>query len=213
MAWTLPLRSPLPSHWKSDRSMSCRLRKFLRQGSRRTGPKRKSTQKSAVNEMSGMTEPATAPIVYIDANPFIYAVEGDDALARPLKDFFELLRQRPRVAVTSELTLAEVLPKAHLPQFRRSYFHLIVWSGIFDLRPVTREILIETADYRQITATLLPGGGRTMIKLPDAIHAVTAIRSGCTKMLSADAQLKLPVGVAVVEPDETGLLQLMREIS
>src|SRR6266446_2654478 len=56
MAWTLPLRSPLPSHWKSDWSMSCRLRKFLRQGSRRTGPKRKSTQKSAVNEMSGMTD-------------------------------------------------------------------------------------------------------------------------------------------------------------
>jgi predicted nucleic acid-binding protein len=53
--------------------------------------------------------------IYIDANPFIYAIEGDKALARAMMDLFSLLRQRSGVGVTSELTLAEVLAKAKPP--------------------------------------------------------------------------------------------------
>ena len=61
--------------------------------------------------MSGMISHSPSPI-YIDANPFIYVVEGRDALAAPIKALFASLRERPGLAVTSELTLAEVLPKA-----------------------------------------------------------------------------------------------------
>jgi hypothetical protein len=64
------------------------------------------------SEMNGMTEEATTPIVYVDANPFIYFIDGDENIARRLRPFFELLRERPGSAVTSELTLAEVLAKA-----------------------------------------------------------------------------------------------------
>jgi len=106
--------------------------------------------------------------------------------------------------MTSELTLAEVLAKA-LPHARRSYFDLIVWSNIFQLCPVTRDILIETADYRRVN--------RKKVKLPDAIHVVTAIRGRCRALLSADKGLKLPVGMAAFEPDERGIAKLMREIA
>jgi predicted nucleic acid-binding protein len=55
-----------------------------------------------------MIEP---PLVYIDANPFIYAIEGEKALAHAMRDLFSLFRQGSGLGVTSELTLAEVLAK------------------------------------------------------------------------------------------------------
>jgi predicted nucleic acid-binding protein len=171
------------------------------------------TPKFGGKETSGMTEHLTTPVVYIDANPFMYAIEGDEKVSRPIKEFFALLRQRPGIAVTSELTLAEVLPKATMPDVQRSYFNLIVWSKIFDLRPVTREILIETAKYRRATATLLPDKRTKMVRLPDAIHMVTAIQSGCKKILSLDSGLKVQEGVSVIEPNQAGLSQLTRDIS
>jgi len=150
--------------------------------------------------------------VYVDANPFVYAIEGEEAIAKPIKEFFDCLRNRPALAVTSELTLAEVLPKAPKPDARRSYFDLIVWSGIFLLQPVSREILVETADYRRVAAVKFPDGRTSMPKLPDAIHVVTAIRSGCTRILSADTKLKLPHGMEAIRPSQEGISVLLQAI-
>jgi predicted nucleic acid-binding protein len=77
-----------------------------------------------------MTDGTPPPIVYVDANPFIYFIDGEEAVANRLRPFFELLRQKPGAAMTSELTLAEVLAKAR-PDARRSYLNLIVWSKLF----------------------------------------------------------------------------------
>jgi predicted nucleic acid-binding protein len=159
-----------------------------------------------------MTDEAKTPSVYVDANPFIYLVEGEDAVAMHLKTFFELLRQRPGTAMTSELTLAEVLPKAR-PDARRSYFNLIVWSGVFHLQPATRDILVDTADYRRVTAKRHPDGRSVMPKIPDAIHVVTATRSRCRMFLSADSGLKVPSGMTILEPNEAGLAALREELA
>jgi predicted nucleic acid-binding protein len=159
-----------------------------------------------------MTDDATNPIVYVDANPFIYFVDGEGAIANGLKSFFEFLRQKPGIAMTSELTLAEVLPKAR-SDTRGSYLNLIVWSGLFNLQPIMREILVDTADYRRINSKILPGGRSVMPKLPDAIHVVTAARHRCRMFLSADAARKLPADIAAFEPNEVGLSKLMHELS
>ena len=141
-----------------------------------------------------MTERSTSSKLYFDANVFIYAVEGSDDIAGHLRTLFDLLRSNCGLAVTSELTLAEVLPKAD-PIRRRNYLELILHSGLFDLYPVTRDILIETADYRRIAGVSKPNVSKpevSMPKLPDAIHVVTAIRAGWGRMLSFDRALKLP---------------------
>jgi predicted nucleic acid-binding protein len=96
-----------------------------------------------------------------------------------------------------------VLPKAGVVQ-RRNYLNLILWSRIFDLRPVSREILIETAEYRR---------GTPIPKLPDAIHVVTAIRAGCRTILSADSRLKLPEGFSALVPEPGNLARLIRDLS
>ena len=52
-----------------------------------------------------------------------------------------------------------------------------------------------------------------MPKLPDAIHVVTAIRSGCKSFLSSDARLRLPVSMSLIEANGDGIASLMKEIS
>src|SRR5215213_2701211 len=150
--------------------------------------------------MSGMTDPQPR-FVYVDANPFIYLIESDDSLAASVRDLFAMFQARPGLAVTSELTLAEVLPKAAM-LFRRAYFDLIVWSGAFDLRPIRRQILVETADYRRKSATTMVDGRKTMPKIPDAIHVVTAARSGCRWIISADGAMKVPSGFRLIDPND-----------
>ena len=81
---------------------------------------------------------------------------------------------------------------------------MIVWSQILELRPVSRDILIETAEYREHAG---------MPKLPDAIHVVIAIRAGCRTVLSADLRLKLPEGYSVLSPAAENLNRLIRELS
>jgi len=155
-----------------------------------------------VSEMNGMTDSDAPPRFYLDANIFIYAVEGNADIADPLRKLFDLFRAGRGVGVTSELTLAEVLPRTSSAQ-RRNYLNIIVWSRIFDLRPVSRDLLIETAEYREYAG---------MPKLPDAIHVVTAIRAECRTVLSADLRLKLPVGYSVITPAVENLNRLIEEM-
>jgi predicted nucleic acid-binding protein len=160
-----------------------------------------------------MTEGSASSKLYFDANVFIYAVEGNDDIAGLLRTLFELLSSNSNLAVTSELTLAEVLPKAD-PTRRRNYLELILYSGLFDLHPVTRDVLMETADYRRIAGVSRPDASKSnasMPKLPDAIHVVTAVRAGCGRMLSFDRALKLPEGMRHLTRD--GLSQLIEELS
>jgi predicted nucleic acid-binding protein len=162
--------------------------------------------------MNGMTDETQSPIVYVDSNPFIYFIESEEALANRMKPFFELLRQKPGAAMTSELTLAEVLAKAR-PDARRGYLNLIVWSKLFELQPITRDILIDTADYRQVSQKTRPDGTKVTVKLPDAIHVVTAVRARCRMFLSADTGLKLPVEMMILEPNDVGFSTLMQALA
>jgi predicted nucleic acid-binding protein len=101
-----------------------------------------------------------------------------------------------------------VLAKAKSPVHRRSYFDLIVWSRALELVPVSRDILIRTADYRrQIAST-----SSSIPKLPDAIHAVTAIHSRCRFVLSNDSRLKLPVEMRQFAPTPDDTAALMKEM-
>jgi predicted nucleic acid-binding protein len=160
-----------------------------------------------------MTERSVSSKLYFDANVFIYAVEGSDDIAGRLRTLFELLSNILNLAVTSELTLAEVLPKAD-PIRRPNYLELILYSGLFDLHPVTRDVLMETADCRRIAAVSRPDASKpypSMPRLPDAIHVVTAVRAGCGRILSFDRALKLPEGMDRLTRD--GLPQLIEELS
>src|SRR5829696_8085699 len=96
-------------------------------GNRLTAPSRRSTENYTSNEKNGMAD--SSPRLYVDANAFIYVIEGEEALAKPIQNVFLLLKDRPGLAITNELTIAEVLPKARMREQRQALLDLIVWSG------------------------------------------------------------------------------------
>lgn len=154
-----------------------------------------------------MTDQQQKRRVYLDSNAFIYAIESSDEIATVLHSLFGILRRRALPAYTSEFTLAEILTRANAAQ-RRSYFTLILHSGLFALIPVTRDILIKTADYRTSVDQK-----HAMPKLPDAIHVVTAAKAGCDTFISFDRGLRLPAGLDRFGREDGRLLHLIQDLS
>ena len=149
-------------------------------------------------------------LVYVDTNVFVVGFETSGEHSQAVRNFLSALQEGPRRAITSELTLAELLApvsRAHgMSQStrRRLYFDLLLWSGLIELRPVSRDVLIETADLRKVARH----------KLPDAIHVVTATRAKCSYFLSDDEGMKrLPQGIKRVRADHAGVAEVVRALS
>jgi predicted nucleic acid-binding protein len=145
-----------------------------------------------------MSETALPPRLYLDANVFIYAVQGEPDVAQPLQNFLQDTRRFALRPVTSELTLAEILCKRDLsPNIRRLFLNLIVFNRLMDLRPVTREILIGSAELRRASPK---------IRLADAIHARTALDARCSFPMTNDDRFDVaPDRVTIVKPDPSGI--------
>lgn len=117
--------------------------------------------------------------VYFDANIIIYAVEGFAPLLAPLRALMGAMNAGEIIAVTSELTLAEVLVKPlkdRLPAIQQAYKIFLTPTLALNVVAVGREILEDAA---QLRAT-------TKLKLPDAIHLATALRQQCDSFLTND---------------------------
>jgi predicted nucleic acid-binding protein len=140
--------------------------------------------------------------IYLDADVFIYFVEGEAIVATAVRDLFACLVKNASLAVTSELTLAEVLapPRRQtalsLPVKQRLYGDLIIAGGLVRLEPVSRDILVETASLRAAKAC----------KLADAIHLVTAIHTDCEFFMSGDSDTRrVPDGMIWLPPTADGV--------
>jgi predicted nucleic acid-binding protein len=156
-----------------------------------------------------MTDTAAVRPIYLETNVFIMAVEGTRDAAAPAKELIEALRERRGLAVTSEITLAEVLAPPQRPDAlplhvkRRVYLDLLVWSGFISLISISRSLLMETADLRSVTR----------LKLPDAIHVVTAIQRQCCYFVSADKGIRTPAGMTRIAPDAAGVAEILRVLA
>src|SRR4051812_46379606 len=125
--------------------------------------------------------------VYLDANIFIYAVEGYAPEEAFLRELLAALEDGRFPAVTSELSLAEVLVKPlklGREDVAAAYGELLTASDRLAVLPVDRAILVEVA--RQ----------RAALGMPDAIHVATALAAGCDLFLTNNGRLKLPAGLA-----------------
>ena len=130
-----------------------------------------------------MTE-RLGPKVYLDANFFIYVLEAVEPWTRSAREVLGALDRGDLRAVTSELSLAECLVKPlglGRSEIAEAYLEFLKDRRSLTVRPITREILIEAARLR----------GLSRIKLPDAIHAATALQMGCSSFLTNDDRLKI----------------------
>ncbi len=133
--------------------------------------------------------------LYLDTNIFIYALEGYPVFRAVLTTVFNVLDRGELIAVTSELTLAEVLVKPLLDRHaerQAAYLQVLQPSTSLQIIPVSREILIAAARLR----------ADANLKLPDAIHAATAQLTGCDQFLTNDARLTSLPGLAIRQLSE-----------
>ena len=139
----------------------------------------------------GITNHLKGDRVYLDTNIFIYALEGFPDYVDTLTALFSEIDEGTLKAVTSELTLAEVLVKPLIDKnhhLQIIYQEAIQSSDYVDVIPIDRHILIEAAKIRAQSTT---------IHLPDAIHLATARMNHCTTFITNDKRLKFITDVHV----------------
>jgi predicted nucleic acid-binding protein len=145
-----------------------------------------------------------AAALYLDTNVFIDLVEGVAPLKDAVLPLFEALRTRPGRACTSELTLAEVLVPGGDGPLRQTYLDLLTRTGLVDLVPVSRDVLVSAAGLRAASS----------LRLPDAIHVATAAAAGCRGFLTRDRRITgLPHGIERIEPAPDRVAALAAELA
>jgi predicted nucleic acid-binding protein len=129
--------------------------------------------------------------VYLDANIIIYVVEDVAPYAEHARSLLHAMASGTVEAVTSELTLAEVLVgplRAGNESIGNAYTTFLYRSIGLVTMEVSREILVAAGELRAATS----------LRLPDAFHGATARRAGCTAFLTNDERLKSIPGIATV---------------
>lgn len=117
--------------------------------------------------------------IYLDTNCVIYSVEKIEPYCHLLASAWSAAKDGLIQIVCSELVLVEALVKPVREGDTLSeqlYRELLTRSGEISLLPITREVLERTILVR----------AQHGLRTPDAIHAATAIESGCTLLLSND---------------------------
>jgi predicted nucleic acid-binding protein len=155
--------------------------------------------------------------IYLDSNVFIDALEAQPTDADPAIELLTELARHPRRAVTSELTLAEVLvrpERERLKRLKRDYLELLVFSKIIDLRPVSRSILLESVRYRAAAHPDKPDPAADRRNfLPDAIHVVTAVDAGARFFVARDNRIRVPIGMVRLAADAAGIQTIIGSLA
>lgn len=125
--------------------------------------------------------------VYLDANIFIYLLEGYAEFASVLLQLVDLIDAGKVQAFTSELSLAETLVKPIMDgnlNLQHLYETTIQTSASLQVCPLTRDILMLAAKLRAKSKK------SSSIRLPDAIHIATAQVHQCQYFVTNDKILK-----------------------
>ncbi|MGH9853999.1 MAG: type II toxin-antitoxin system VapC family toxin [Blastocatellia bacterium] len=139
--------------------------------------------------MGSLTLPS-AGVIYLDTSPFIYTVEKHT-------DFYPLLEplwvaaELGRIEVaSSELSLLETLvgPLKQNDTALVAMYEQTLTASDVRLISITEDLLRQAARVR----------AQTNLKTPDAIHAATALASGCAQFITNDPAFRRVTGLNVV---------------
>ncbi|WP_158811659.1 type II toxin-antitoxin system VapC family toxin [Beijerinckia sp. L45] len=149
------------------------------------------------------------PLVYLDTGVFIHAFEFAGPRPGLFRDFFADLARYPLEAVTSELTLAELLAPIKaagamtIEERQDLYLPLFDEGAFIALRPISRTVLLRTAPLRQSHPQ----------RLPDAIHIATAVETGCHFFMAPDTDARrLPPALTWIRPDPDGIATVLKAL-
>ena len=132
--------------------------------------------------------------VYVDANAIIYSVERVEPYHGLLAPMWEGARAGRFTLASSELVALETLVRPLRDGYAllEMLFRSILAAAEMDLIPAT---LVTWEDAARIRA-------ETGLATPDALHAATALRAGCTLFITNDTDFRRVEGLPVVILDD-----------
>jgi predicted nucleic acid-binding protein len=139
----------------------------------------------------GPLAPPAGSAVYIDTNSIIYSVERLEPYAGLLIPIWDGARAGTFKLLTSKLSLLETLVGP-------------IKSGDLPLEESYRRLLRRTSDLRlvNVTVPVLECAARlraqTTLKMPDAIHAASALVNRCALFITNDRDFRCVPGLSVV---------------
>ena len=139
--------------------------------------------------MGSLSLPSSG-VIYVDTAPVVYTVEKHPdyfALLDPLWAASESGQIR---VVSSEMILLETLTGALKRNDQRliADYERVLTASEINLIPISSALLRDAARLR----------ASINIKTPDAIHAATALASGCDQLITNDKDLKRVTALNVI---------------
>lgn len=136
--------------------------------------------------------------LYLETAPLIYYVEENPAYVTKMDAIVDAVEQGSIDAVTSVITLAEVLTqpmKQGNVKLEQEYRDVLLSSAGFRLLPITASIAELAARLR----------ARHNLRTPDALHVAAAIDAGCQAFLTNDKDIRRVTEMAILVLDELEL--------
>lgn len=133
--------------------------------------------------------------VCIDTAPFIYFIEKHEKYLPLLKPLFTEINSGNIEAITSTVTLLEVLVhplRTRNKALAEKYREILLYSAGLTTFEVLNEISEKAAELR----------AEYSVKTPDAIQIATAIFHGADKFLTNDPDLKRVTAIQVLVLDD-----------
>lgn len=134
-------------------------------------------------------------VVAIDTSPFIYLIERHPQLAAPMRLIARALDAGHLRAVTSTITLTEVL----VQPLRHGRLDLVqAYRDLLGVHPAIELRCIGLAEATRAAALRAQHG----LKTPDALQLAVAIEHGCDVFLTNDRDLGRVTEIRVVQLGE-----------
>jgi predicted nucleic acid-binding protein len=136
--------------------------------------------------------------LYTEAAPLIYYVEEHPKYVAKMDAIIKAIEDRPIDAVSSVITLTEVLTrpvKLDNTRLEREYRDILLHSGEFRLLTITARIAESAAALR----------ARYNLRTPDALHVAASIDARCDAFLTNDTGIKRVTEITVLVLDELEL--------
>jgi predicted nucleic acid-binding protein len=141
-----------------------------------------------------LTLPSSGSI-YLDTNAIIYSVEQIAPYDALLEGVWRAVQHTELGIVSSELTLLEVLVKPlreGKQALEQRYRRLLTASREVQLYPIERPIIEQALNLRATVG----------LRTPDALHAATAVQSGCVLFVTNDPVFRRVSGIEIIVLNE-----------
>jgi predicted nucleic acid-binding protein len=133
--------------------------------------------------------------VALDSSIFIYFIEEHPRFLPVVKPVFSSVAAHDLTAVTSSITLLEVLVhplRANQPELAAEYEQILTRSSGITLIPLDLALLHRAAHLRASCG----------LKTPDALQLAAALQSRCSVFLTADERIPQVPGLRVLRAQD-----------